>query len=812
MKRLLTFLTVLLSLSLVEAGAQVTTIPAGTTVNTQQDVGNGETLNAEGAINGSPGEGVEVETNGTGAATVNNSGEIINSDDDGIDATADDSSDITINNSGLIRNSDGDGINVNANDSSTVTVNNSGEIRNSDDSGIEIETDDFSRVTATNSGLITNSDDDGVDIEADDDSQILFTNNGIIRNSDDDGIDVTSSNRSIVTVINNGTINESDEFGIEGVVENSGNLTITNNGIIRNSGDDGINLEQSDSSTAVINNAGTINLSGRDGIFANPSNNGSLVINHSGVINNSTRNGIRTRGSSTINLSGIIRNTGDNDSIRMGGGDDILNVFGRAQIDGRANGRGHDTADTINFNLRGLNADDQATFNSLVFNGTEQTVSIFNRNFVFVNFEAGSVSLASYSSLLPDHLSQFGAFLDNLNGTPNFLLDVLNVLSTAPVGTELNNAVTNLIGLDGIEQFKREAFSFGPGLSRSLGHYFHNLRQGGTGWDTSQVSLYDPNLPLAMQPYAQHQLLAGTTMVDGNTDPVNMAKVIEDDAPATDWGGFVQVQGTYSEQDANENFAEADATSIQINVGADKRINDNLAIGALIGYSRTDADVDSLDSEVIDNAVNTALYTHFSEGNSFIEGMIGYRAHFYEYDRNIIAGAGTATSDTVGHQLPASIRVGHDFKFGEDRQWTFTPQAALHYSLLYVDGYSESGAGALNLIVDDMSAQSLQSEVGFRLARRYTGNYGWVSPSLYASYNHEFLDDNTSVGTRFSGGLTPFNVRTADPERDFAILGIALDGTPADYPHLHFGLRYDVQVGQDDYLSHTASAHMRVDL
>jgi uncharacterized protein YhjY with autotransporter beta-barrel domain len=812
------------------------------------------TINNSGTIKDTGDQGIKVDADNNSTVTINNSGTIKDTDDEGIliDA-ADNNSTVTISNSGTIKDTGDQGIRVNADDDSTVSVDNSGKITDTDDEGISVDADNNSTVMISNSGTIKDTGDEGIRLDANDSATGTVMNSGTIASSGDHGIIGAANGDSSVTIINSGTIKDSQDAGIRGstgslgatgqlTIENSGKIndsglsgtnsgigvttgglafsrvSINNSGIINDSSGSGIGVLTGAAAITVLDivNTGEIKNSGQSGIGVIPVGVDTIRINNAGLINNSSDFGIAVIGTApaTVQNSGIIKNSGSG-AIRLSGLDDTLTIQGRSEIEGLIDGQGDLFGDTLNIIGRGLTPADIASITDPGFDPDGGDTFTFHGNtHNVVDWEILNITIEQYASLLPEHLKEFGHFLDNLSPTPDFLREVMNFLDLLPSGDGLNHAVSNLAGLDGIEQFKRESFQWGPDLSRSLGQYFHNLRQGGTGWDTSQVSLYDPNLPLAMQPYANKRLFAGTSMVDGHTDPVVMAKVIEDaDNPPTDWGGFVQIQGTYSEQDASKNYSEADATSVRINVGADKRVTDNLAVGGMIGYSRTDANVDGLDSEVIDNSVNVGLYTHYSEGNSFVEGMIGYRAHFYEYDRNIIAAPGaSANSDTVGHQLPASIRVGHDFKFGEDREWTFTPQAALHYSLLYMDGYSESGAGALNLIVDDFSAQSLQSEFGFRLAKRYTGTYGWVSPSLYASYNHEFLDENTSVSSRFSGGLTPFRVATADPERDFAVLGIALDGTPADYPCLHFGIRYDVQVGQEDYISHSATAHMRVDL
>jgi outer membrane autotransporter protein len=56
-------------------------------------------------------------------------------------------------------------------------------------------------------------------------------------------------------------------------------------------------------------------------------------------------------------------------------------------------------------------------------------------------------------------------------------------------------------------------------------------------------------------------------------------------------------------------------------------------------------------------------------------------------------------------------------------------------------------------------------------------------------------------------------VKTNSQGRDFAIVGAGISATPSElYDNIAFFLNYDAQVGQDNYISHTANGGLRVGL
>lgn len=104
------------------------------------------------------------------------------------------------------------------------------------------------------------------------------------------------------------------------------------------------------------------------------------------------------------------------------------------------------------------------------------------------------------------------------------------------------------------------------------------------------------------------------------------------------------------------------------------------------------------------------------------------------------------------------------------------PYAGVQYIYLRQNGFSETGAEALNLTVDSLDANSLRGMLGGRL--QFPGLSGSVGQRLFelrAMWLHEFLPTTSVVDAFFAptnGGS--YAVQGLGLGRDWAILGCGL--------------------------------------
>ncbi|MDD5350637.1 MAG: autotransporter outer membrane beta-barrel domain-containing protein, partial [Chthoniobacteraceae bacterium] len=171
----------------------------------------------------------------------------------------------------------------------------------------------------------------------------------------------------------------------------------------------------------------------------------------------------------------------------------------------------------------------------------------------------------------------------------------------------------------------------------------------------------------------------------------------------------------------------------------------------------------------------------------------------YESDRNVdIPGfSRTANGRTSGSQYVLNLDGGYDHPVAKDL--TVGPFAGLQYVHMDVNSFTENGAGAANLALNDQAMDSLRSRLGVRLELRKEITPSWVAASeVRVAWMHEFANNDRAIVARFSGsGLGSFAVRTDDPERNAALIGLGFNVTYRDM--LTTFVDYDVQAGQSHY-------------
>ncbi|MBA4397467.1 MAG: hypothetical protein C0394_08810, partial [Syntrophus sp. (in: bacteria)] len=81
-------------------------------------------------------------------------------------------------------------------------------------------------------------------------------------------------------------------------------------------------------------------------------------------------------------------------------------------------------------------------------------------------------------------------------------------------------------------------------------------------------------------------------------------------------------------------------------------------------------------------------------------------------------------------------------------------------------------------------------------------------PNIHAAYVHEFSNDSQAVTAQLAQVNIPFAIRTASPERDFAVAGA---GIISDFKNgMFLYLNYDAQIGQSNYFAHGIHAGLRI--
>src|SRR5262249_38510001 len=136
-------------------------------------------------------------------------------------------------------------------------------------------------------------------------------------------------------------------------------------------------------------------------------------------------------------------------------------------------------------------------------------------------------------------------------------------------------------------------------------------------------------------------------------------------------------------------------------------------------------------------------------------------------------GSGLVNADalgaTQGVTLSGGLSAGYDFLIGG---LTVSPNLGFFYIDATIDGFTERGAGGLNLIYDDQTFASLTGNLGVRLTYAWNLPWGVLLPHLRIDYVREFENQVDVFGVRFASdpdaaGTPPILVETQNPDSSY---------------------------------------------
>jgi len=277
-------------------------------------------------------------------------------------------------------------------------------------------------------------------------------------------------------------------------------------------------------------------------------------------------------------------------------------------------------------------------------------------------------------------------------------------------------------------------------------------------------------------------------------------------APESRWGLFADGGAAFGNQKTSVNQTGYNFTLGGFTIGADYRLRDNLLVGLATGYSNTSSSFYGSGGNVNANTVPFNAFAAYFPGSLYAYGSLGYALNLYDLKRGINFGdlARTTSSSTTGNQFNLYGETGYDLRLS---RFILTPAATLAYSALWVGGFTEQGAGALNLQVAAQKANSLQTGLGGRVTIPLKVGSVKVAPQGYAFYQHEFANGSRGLNASLSQGSSTFNFQTDVAKRNFAVVGANV--TVGLTKNLYAQVNYNAEVGRGNYTAQNINAGLR---
>jgi uncharacterized protein with beta-barrel porin domain len=285
--------------------------------------------------------------------------------------------------------------------------------------------------------------------------------------------------------------------------------------------------------------------------------------------------------------------------------------------------------------------------------------------------------------------------------------------------------------------------------------------------DTSTSSLN--NFIGASIERAQNVLIAAVSG-DSNTTGVSAGD------PTLPNGLWAKQYGGYIDQGTRNGIEGYNAWNTGTAVGLDHMFTDNLTIGASLGYAYGSISSDANSASTYINSGEGTLYAAYQGQNHpyFIDAAGSFAHNWYDGRRDISVGAINRRADSEYQGQQSGIYLDGGYKFDVGHDIVLTPLTSLQWTHLTLGSYTETNAGDLNLMVNRQSYNILESGLGASISAKEKYNWGNLTPEFHAKWLYDFINDDMSVTSAFTGGGASFVSTGANPARNAANIGGSL--------------------------------------
>jgi outer membrane autotransporter protein len=251
-------------------------------------------------------------------------------------------------------------------------------------------------------------------------------------------------------------------------------------------------------------------------------------------------------------------------------------------------------------------------------------------------------------------------------------------------------------------------------------------------------------------------------------------------------GFWLRGSGGYQTTHSDGNASASQVRSGSISAGLDAELHEGLRAGIALSNGASRLSTDNNESGK-SRSTALALYGSYVAGPWAFKGSASVGRNKNQMDRVVTVGAinRTASSDFDSTTLSAYGEAAYSLAMNGG--WTLQPLAALSLSRNKADGFTETGAGALNLQVAGQTTNSTQSLLGAKAA--FDAGKLRLEPRVL--WAHEFGNLNAPMTAQFQGAAnaSPFQVSGVALKRDTLILGLGASGSVSK----NFDLFADVQ-------------------
>ena len=230
----------------------------------------------------------------------------------------------------------------------------------------------------------------------------------------------------------------------------------------------------------------------------------------------------------------------------------------------------------------------------------------------------------------------------------------------------------------------------------------------------------------------------------------------------------------------------------------------NLRAGTCFGFAQSYVRGKDNSNRNDVNAYQWTVYGEYAKDAYYIDLSGAFAYNTYNASRQVNVGPAilrTASADYSGEQYQVYAEGGYTLKH---KKLNITPLASFQYQHLYLQKYTESGAGALDLTVKAQNYDIAQTGFGVKLDYPLDTKYGRFVPEFRVKWLYDWIGDAQQTTSSFNGGGGSFATNGFNPAQSSWDFGLKL--TMFTKSNVTIAVNYDLEL-KDDFYAHYGYAN-----
>ncbi|MBN8924705.1 MAG: autotransporter outer membrane beta-barrel domain-containing protein [Rhodanobacter sp. 68-29] len=277
-----------------------------------------------------------------------------------------------------------------------------------------------------------------------------------------------------------------------------------------------------------------------------------------------------------------------------------------------------------------------------------------------------------------------------------------------------------------------------------------------------QISLLG-EAPLANST-AQTRAIRNEMLADGNGSPTRV---------------FVNVDYARQSFDAQGSTPKTTSDNVNLTLGVDVAVNDNLSAGVALGVGQNNADFSGGGGYKLQD-VSGLGYVTWHQGGGYVGGYANFgQSSFSDIDRRIAIGTATRSESgkADGSHLGAGLTGGWWFDLGSMRTGPF---ANVEWQTVKINGYNEDGNDSTAMWFGRQQRNALVGTLGWRVQGHWQAGGTTLAPYAEIAWNHDGKADarNITAGLNSMNGSFALTGYVPDKTWGTADLGLSAQFNP----------------------------------